>query len=77
MANLTVTVDEDVLVRARIRALQQGTSVDALIREYLKRFVGDSPTWPAVEDLLSIARRVHSGSGYDGRKWKRDDAHDR
>ena len=32
MANLTLVIDEDVLRRARVRALQQGTSVNALVR---------------------------------------------
>jgi len=41
MSNLTLTIDDDVLRRARIRALEQGTSVNALVREYLTDFVGD------------------------------------
>jgi predicted nucleic acid-binding protein len=43
MANLTITVDEELLRRARIRALEQGTSVNALLREYLSAFAGDHP----------------------------------
>ena len=35
MTNLTIAVDEDVLRRARIRALEEGSSVNALLREYL------------------------------------------
>ena len=73
----TITIDEDVLKRARIRALQQGTSVNALLRDYLERFAGESPARPAAEEVLAIARRVRSGSGPGGRKWKRDDVHDR
>jgi predicted HicB family RNase H-like nuclease len=34
--NLTITVDDEVLRRARIRALQQGTSVNVLLREFLE-----------------------------------------
>ena len=40
MANLTLTIDDDVLLRARQRALEHGTSVNALVREYLEGFVG-------------------------------------
>jgi predicted HicB family RNase H-like nuclease len=40
MANLTITVDEDVLKKARLRALQQGVSVNALLRDYLARYAG-------------------------------------
>jgi hypothetical protein len=77
MANLTITVNEEVLKRARLRALQQGTSVNALLRDYLERFAGNSPARQAVEEIEAIARRVHAGSGAGGRKWKRDDVHDR
>ena len=40
MANLTITVDDHLLKRARLRALEQGTSVHALLREYLRRYAG-------------------------------------
>ena len=43
MANLTLAIDEDVLRRARIRALEQGTSVNALLREYLDAYAGEAP----------------------------------
>jgi plasmid stability protein len=77
MANLTITVDEEVLERARIRALQQGTSVDALLRDYLERLAGNPLAQRAVEEIQVIANRVHAGSGASGRTWKRDDAHGR
>jgi tetratricopeptide (TPR) repeat protein len=38
MANLTIVIDDDVLRRARIRALEQGTSVNAILRGYLETF---------------------------------------
>jgi plasmid stability protein len=38
MTNLTVTVPEEILKRARQRALQQGISVNALLRDYLSQF---------------------------------------
>ena len=38
--NLTITVDDEILRRSRIRALQQGTSVNALLREFLESYAG-------------------------------------
>jgi hypothetical protein len=35
MSNLTISVDEAVLKQARMRALEEGTSVNALLRDYL------------------------------------------
>ncbi|MBM3686893.1 MAG: hypothetical protein FJW85_07835 [Actinobacteria bacterium] len=41
MTNLTITVDEETLRRARIRALEEGSSVNAVLREYLSRYAED------------------------------------
>ena len=38
MANLTITVDDEVLRRARIRAVELGTSVNAVLREYMEQW---------------------------------------
>jgi len=35
MANLTLAVDDDLLRRARVRAAEQGTSVNAVVRDLL------------------------------------------
>ena len=40
MGNLTITVDEESLKKARMRALQEGTSVNALLRDYLESYAG-------------------------------------
>lgn len=36
MANLTLKIDEEMLRRARIRALEHGTSVNAVVREFIE-----------------------------------------
>jgi plasmid stability protein len=77
MANLTVTVDDDILRRARIRALELGTSVNAVLRDYLATYAGESPAAEAMRALTSVARKARSGSGKRGRAWTRDDAHER
>ena len=77
MANLTITIDDDVLHRARRRALEQRTSVNALLRDYLERYVGDGTTNAALTGFLELARSSQARSGRKGRTWTRDDAHDR
>ena len=52
MANLTITVDEDILKRARMRALEEGTSVNALLAEYLTRFA--EPVRSPMDSLQEI-----------------------
>jgi hypothetical protein len=76
VANLTVTLPDDVLQRARMRALAERTSVNALVREYLEGFAGSDSLRAAVESFLEIAERSPAGSGPQGREWTREDAHE-
>jgi hypothetical protein len=77
MANLTITVDEDLLRRARIRALEQGTSVNALLAEYLESYAGSMTAMKALRDVARMARNSRSGSGRGGRRWTREELHER
>lgn len=42
MANLTIVVDDQLLQAARIKAVQQGTSVNEVCREAIARFAGSA-----------------------------------
>ena len=75
MANLTITVDDSTLHKARIRALEQGTSVNALLREYLEAYADRVATRGAIEDFLEIAERSKAGHGK--RTWTRDELYER
>lgn len=77
MSNLTLTIDGDVLRRARIRALEEGTSVNAVVRRYLEGYAGTSPAAAAVGRFVERARSSSAGSGPRGRQWTRDEVHDR
>lgn len=77
MANLTVTIDAELLRRARIRALQQGESVNSLVRDYLVSYAEGDRTDDALGELLALSRSATSGSGSDGRRWTREQLHDR
>ena len=77
MANLTITIDDELLKKARIRALEQGTSVNALLRDYLMAYAGHSEIQAAIAEFLEIAKKSTAGSGPEGRTWTRDDAHER
>ncbi len=41
MANLTITVDPETLKRARIKAIEQGTSVNKVLGEYLAVYASE------------------------------------
>jgi plasmid stability protein len=71
--NLTITIDDEVLRRARIRALSQGTSVNAVLREFLESYAGSEVEAAARTRLAKLARGSTASSGPGGRTWTRDD----
>jgi plasmid stability protein len=77
VANLTLTIDDDTLRAARIRALEQGTSVNAVVREYLEQYAYRESAREAVEAFLRRAERSHASSGPGGRSWTREELYDR
>lgn len=77
MANLTLTLEADLLRRARSKAAEQGTSVNALVREHLEAFVGPSSAEIGVEMLVDLAGRTEFSLGGQGISWSREALHDR
>lgn len=79
MANLTITVPAEILKSARRRALEQGTSVNAVLRDYLSQFAGSrSAQADAVQRVLELSKAARSGRGKGTRaQWTRDDLHQR
>jgi plasmid stability protein len=76
MANLTITVDDELLRRARVRAAQLGTSVNAVLRAYMETWAGaQHERSQAIESLLK--RSPNSRSARRGRSWTRDELHER
>ena len=76
MANLTITVPEEILKSARRRALEQGTSVNALLRAYLRQFTGAHALHAqAAQRILELSRKSRAGRGKS--RWTRDDLHQR
>ena len=74
MANLTIAIDDDVLRRARIRAFESGTSVNALLRNYLESFVGDEGM---SKRRAIVAHADDNGHDIGPRSWSRAELHDR
>ena len=74
--NLTITVDKEALKRARIRALEQDTSVNAVLREFLYSYAGIAGSKrEAVSRLSRLSRDASSGRGDSA--WTREELHDR
>jgi plasmid stability protein len=80
VANLTIPVDDGLLKRARIRALERGTSVSAVLNEALRAFVGEGESQArATNALLALAQRNPREGGKERtpRRWTRDELHER
>jgi len=73
VANLTLSIDGETLRRARIRALEQGTSVNALIREYLQSIAGNDRK-AGIDRFLEIAATSETGSA--GTSWIREELYE-
>jgi len=75
MANLTLSLDDELLQKAREAALRDHTSVNALVREYLERYVdARSRRMEALDALDALADRTRSASR---ESWTRDSLHER
>lgn len=74
MANLTLSIADELLRKARIRALEQGTSVNSLVRAWLERYAGDDER-SATEAIIQLGDQANAASGAHGREWTRGDAY--
>ena len=74
MVNLTLAVDDAVLKRARQRALEEGTSVNAQVRAFLDRYAGSRSGF---EGFLTLTEGLGARSGPEGRDWRREELHER
>jgi hypothetical protein len=74
--NLTLVIPEDLLRRARVQAVHEGTSVNEIVRTLLERYVGRTDrVGESVEELIRLARA--SGARKGRKPIRREDAYDR
>jgi len=74
--NITVSVDDEVYRKARIRAAEAQTSVSALVRDYLIQLAGRDDANARLKELqartLKKIKRFRAGDRLDG-----DNVHER
>ena len=63
MTNLTLAVDHDLLHRARVRAAEEGTSVNAVVRDLLSAYSAVDRVDAARRRLVALSVSSASGSG--------------
>ena len=75
MANLTLSLDDALLRKAREAALREKTSVNSLVRDYLSRYVdARSRRIQALDAFDAVAARSSSTSQAP---WSRESLHER
>ena len=76
MKNITVSVSDEVYRAARIRAAERGTSVSALVGDYLRSLSGREPEFSRLEALQKrIQGEISRFRASD--RLDRDQLHDR
>ena len=70
--NVTLSIDERVVARARKRAEALGKSLNQLIRDYLETLADDDPE-RSIEEFNRLSGRGNSR----GWRFNRDEIHDR
>lgn len=76
MANLTISLEEAVVKQARIRAINEGTSVSAKVREFLAEYATGIGQQRAAGLAFAKSARA-SKANKDGVRWTRQDAYER
>ena len=76
VANLTLAIDDDLLKRARIRAVQEGTSVNAVVRAHLAAYADTAGPRNAAQRFVAIARDHPNTGVHSDRTWTRTDIYE-
>ena len=76
MKNITVSVDEQIDRRARIKAAERDTSVSALVKDFLVALSSEEPDVRRLErEEHELRTRIRTFTA--GNRLSRDDAHGR
>ena len=73
--NVTLSIDDDVLQRARKKAEAMGTSVNQMIRDYLEQLSGKSDSARDAAEFEELSRAA--GGHSQGWKFNREELHER
>jgi len=71
--NLTLSVDEQTVARARKKAQALGKSLNQLIRDYLQRLAGGDDAERSIAEFRKLSGQGHSR----GWRFNRDEIHER
>jgi hypothetical protein len=73
--NLTISLDEDLIKAGKRYAKLQGTSINELFREFLRKRIVGVATDETAEQMMEALDEAAGST--NGRKWSREDAYSR
>jgi hypothetical protein len=73
--NVRLSVEDEVMQDARQRAAAMGTSVNQLVREYLRQLAGKTDPNADAEEFVKLSRAAKGNSR--GWKFDREELHER
>ena len=73
--NLTLSVDERIVRKARKVAENMGMSLNEAVRRFIEELAGSHSVEGDIAELLELSAR--SGGHSRGRRFSRDEAHER
>jgi hypothetical protein len=73
--NVTLSIDDEVILEARRRAEALGTSVNQLVRQYLEELAGKRDSNADAAEFERLSRDAQGNSG--GWKFNREELHER
>ena len=73
LMNVTLSIDEQIVARARKKADALGKSLNQLIRDYLQKLAGSDDPERSIEEFKQLSNRGHSR----GWRFNRDEIHER
>ncbi|MFI6997632.1 DUF6364 family protein [Nocardia sp. NPDC050175] len=74
--NLTLQLDEEVITSTKVIAVQRGTSVSAMVAQYLREIAQDAERYEyAKQQALELMANAEGHGGHIN--WSREDLYDR
>lgn len=73
LMNVTLSIDEQLVARARKKAEAMGKSLNQLVRDYLQRIAGGDDPQRSIEEF----KRLSGHGNSRGWRFNRDEIHDR
>ena len=73
--NVTLSIDDETIQKARRRAEAMGTSVNRLVREYLEQLAGKTDPNADASEFERLSRSANGNSR--GWKFNREELHER